>query len=186
MKKPRQKNVPLDLQINLQPTASLIFWNFVECIQLGTIHFERGQFIPVPSYFATNIQILEQTDVYFKNWRRKIINTIPSGTLLACVLTSSHQQFFPINTNLVEFLPTQVRTFFGHCIQIRHRVEGSNVLLRVLIAGELFLFRIFLNAPNIISFFAINTYNKNLRSSFQFKVRKTKYGLRQSRKIGSY
>jgi hypothetical protein len=121
---------------------------------------------------------------YIQKTRRTLIDSMPNGSMIAFVLCSRHRQLFPIYKQKIELVSMKVRTFFGHFIQHRNKGNASSVLLRVFIAGEFFLFRLFLYAPNILTFFSIFKYKGLRRSSFMFKVKSAKYSQLQSRKKG--
>lgn len=179
MKKRRTSTLPKNLQKKTIPLAAHIFWNFVDCIQLASTGF-KYQFIPTLPYNDVVFQcnFIFNFLIQYKNMK---LNEIKVGSLVAFVFTSKHNQFFPIMEKKIEIQSSKVRTFFGHVIQCRLKKNNTSILLRICLAGDFFLFRIFPYAPNIISFFVIKNYTGNFRSMFKFKVKKHQKALRKSR-----
>lgn len=187
MKKNSQRTkIPLDIQMKKNPLSPFIFWSFVDCVNSASSLPKTNNFIPNEGLgFVT--QTFDEISICNLAAQRKVfLNNIKSGSLVACVLASTPQHYFPIHKKMAEIPFTKIRTFFGHVMQQRNKVNNfSSLLLRVLIAGEFFLFRIFLYAPNVLSFFSLGIFNKNYRSSFLFKTRKAQKALQRSRRINS-
>jgi len=179
MKKRRTSLIPKNLQKKIIPLKATIFWNFVDCIQLASKGF-KYQFLPSLPYN----NVFFECDFIFNllmEERSKKLQKITIGSLIGCVFTSKHNLFFPIMQKHVEIQNSKIRTFVGHVIQCRLKEKNTSLLLRVCLAGEFFFFRIYPYAPNILSFYTITAYKGNYRSSFKFKVKMQRRGLRKSR-----
>lgn len=167
--------------------SPVTFWNYINTINSAVFPYLDPNMLMVPfnplQYFPFKFSEKPAAS-YIQITRRKLIDSIPTGSMLAFVFCSRHRQLFPIYKQKIENVSMKVRTFFGHFIQQRNKESASSILLRVFIAGEFFLFRIFLYAPNILTFFTLFKYKGRRRSSFMFKVRSSKYSQLQSRKKG--
>jgi ribosomal protein L19 len=179
MKKRRTSNIPLSLKIKIVPLRFQVFWKFVDCIQMAGQRFKH-EFIPTRSHF----DVIFECDSFFsflEQKKKEKLLKLPTGSLVGCVFTSKQHHMLPIMQRLAEIQTSKIRTFFGHIIRKRNRKTNTNILLRVSLAGELFLFRIFPYAPNILSFYLIKLYQRNLRSNFYFKILNQQKNLRASR-----
>jgi hypothetical protein len=179
MKKRRTSSIPLVLKIKLAPLHFQIFWKFVDCIQMAGKGF-KFEFSPTISYFDVVFECDTIVSVLMEKKKKKLLQ-ISTGSLIGCVFTSKHHQILPIMQRFSEIQNSKIRTFFGHIISKRWRKNNTSILLRIFLAGELFLFRIFPYAPNVLSFFPITFYSGNLRSNFHFKVLQQQKNLRASR-----
>lgn len=179
MKKRRTSNIPLTLKIKIAPLHFQIFWKFVDCIQMAGKGF-KYEFNPTLSYFNVVVEFDTIFSVLSEKKKKKLLK-ITTGSLVGCVFTSKQHQILPIMQRFSEIQNSKIRTFFGHIICKRWRDSNTSVLLRIFLAGELFLFRIFPYAPNVLSFFPITLYKGNLRSNFHFKVLQQQKNLRASR-----
>lgn len=172
-----KKDIKNKLKIKRSP---FYFWNYVNTAnQAQSLHRvylnEPVRMKPHISLSSSSTQsIKEKFSDYLMQTRRSAIDKIKTGSLIACVFTSKHQQWFPPYKKTNEIKHSKIRTFFGHFVQQRNRGKFSSILIRTFIAGEFFLLRIFIYAPNVISFFSVFNFKGNNRSCFLFKVRKAK------------
>lgn len=178
-----KKEIKNKLKIKRSPFS---FWNYLGTVDSAVLPYldpatAMTVIPPISSFF--HVYTKDKFCSFLSDKRRILIDTIEVGSLIACVLTSRHHQYFPLYKKMPEIATSKIRTFFGHFVQQRNRGKFSSILVRVLIAGEFFLFRFFIYAPNILSFFPMFGFTGNRRSSFLFKVRCAQEGRRKSRKI---
>lgn len=161
------------------------FWNFVRTTSMTTLPYLEEKYNMIPHEYEISQRMTFQKKIpslYLHKTRRTMIDKIKMGSMLACVLTSKNQLWFPVQKKTNEIIRTKIRTFFGHLIQQRNRKSSTSILLRVLITGEPFLFRLLLYAPNIISVFPVFNFKGQNRSCFLFKVARARKALLLSKK----